>query len=62
LTVEEVNGATKEMLEKDKDLIGYRVLYWASVKCPIEIVEAIIDKKINIDGLSIVSSVVVSCY
>jgi hypothetical protein len=49
LTVEEVNGATKEKLEGDKDLGGYTVLYWASCICGTEVVEAILDKKVNID-------------
>jgi hypothetical protein len=57
LTVEEVNGATKEKLETDK-YDGYTVLYWASRECGIEIVEAILDKNVNIDGLSWVSIVV----
>jgi hypothetical protein len=58
LTVEEVKGATKEKLEeKDEDEIT--VLYWASGKCPIEVVEAILDKNVNIDGLSDVSIVVI---
>jgi hypothetical protein len=58
LTVEEVNAATKEKLETDKD-DGFTVLYWASLKCGIEIVEAILDKNVNIDGLSWVSIVVI---
>jgi hypothetical protein len=53
LTVEEVNAATKEKLEKDD--YGGTVLYWASYKCGIKVVEAILDKKVNIDGLSSVS-------
>jgi hypothetical protein len=53
LTVEEVNAATKEKLEEDK------VLYWASRNCPTEVVEAILDKNVNIDGLSTVSIVVI---
>jgi hypothetical protein len=52
LTVEEVNGATKEKLEEDKSWDGYTVLYWASRYCSIDVVEAILDKKVNIDGLS----------
>jgi hypothetical protein len=51
LTLEEVNGATKEKLEKDK-LDGCTVLYWASCYCRINVVEAILDKNVNIDGLS----------
>jgi hypothetical protein len=48
LTVEEVNGATKEKLETDKDG-AYTVLFWASWKCGIEVVEAILDKNVSID-------------
>jgi hypothetical protein len=58
LTVEEVKGATKERLEQD-NYGGFMVLYCASLKCGIEIVEAILDKSVNIDGLSVVSIVVV---
>jgi hypothetical protein len=61
LTVEEVNGATKEKLEEDK-FSGYTVLVTASARCPIEVVEAIIDKNVNIDGLSRISIVVVIYY
>jgi hypothetical protein len=62
LTVKEVNAATKEMLEEDK-CIGYSVLYCATFNCPIEVVEAILDKNVNIDRLSgYVSIVVVTCY
>jgi hypothetical protein len=60
LTVEEVNAATKEKLEKDK-FGGCTVLYWASRECGIEVVEAILDKNVNINGLSEVS-IVVSTY
>jgi hypothetical protein len=61
LTVEEVNASTKEKLETDKE-DGNTVLYWASEKCPIEVVEAILDKNVNINGLSRVSIVVVTYY
>jgi hypothetical protein len=61
LTVSEVNGATKEKLEGDK-YFEYTVLYWASVKCGIEVVEMILDKKVNIDELSNVSIVVGTYY
>jgi hypothetical protein len=54
LTVEEVNTATKEKLEDDK-YVGCMVLYLASWNCGIEVVEAILNKKVNIDGLSTVS-------
>jgi hypothetical protein len=57
LTVEEVNGATKEKLEKDK-YFEDTVLHCASRECRIEVVEAILDKNVNIDGLSSVSIVV----
>jgi hypothetical protein len=62
LTVEEVNAATKEKLEKDKDEYGNTVLYWSSYKCGVEVVEAILDKNVNIDGLSNVSIVVGTYY
>jgi hypothetical protein len=62
LTVEEVNEATKEKLEEDKDEYGNTVLYWASCECGIEVVEAILDKNVNIDGLSYVNIVVVTYY
>jgi hypothetical protein len=55
LTLEQVNHATKQNLEEDR-YIGYTVLYWASFRCPIEVVCAILDKQVNIDGLSTVSS------
>jgi hypothetical protein len=61
LTVEEVNGATKEKLEEDKSY-GYTVLYLASWKCGIEVVEAILDKNVNIDGLSGYVSIVGGTY
>jgi hypothetical protein len=51
LTVEEVNAAKEEKLEKDK-YGGFTVLYWASCYCRINVVEAILDKNVNIDGLS----------
>jgi hypothetical protein len=41
---------------------GYKVLYWASQNCGIEVVETILDKNVNIDGLSAVSIVVENCY
>jgi hypothetical protein len=55
LTVEEVKAATKEKLEENYNKCS--VLHYASWKCPIQVVEAILDKKVNIDGLS-----VVCCY
>jgi hypothetical protein len=61
LTVEEVNRATKEKLEDDM-YVGCTVLYCASCNCGIEIVEAILDKGVNIDGLSRVSIIGVTYY
>jgi hypothetical protein len=61
LTVEEVNGATKEKLEEDKASLGYTVLHWASWRCPIDVVEAILNKNVNIDGLSSVSVAFTTC-
>jgi hypothetical protein len=58
LTVEEVNATTKDKLEV-KDYIGITVLVWASQNCPIEVIEAILDKGVNIDGLSIVNIVII---
>jgi hypothetical protein len=63
LTVEEVNAATKEKLEEDKDKeYGNTVLYWASYKCGVEVVEAILDKNVNIDVQSGSVSIVVVAY
>jgi hypothetical protein len=61
LTIEEVNTATKEKLEEDK-YWNFSVLYWASIECPIEVVEAILDKGVDIDGLSGPVSIVVGTY
>jgi hypothetical protein len=61
LTVEEVNAATKEKLE-EKTSDESTVLYCASWKCPIEVVEAILDKNVNIDGLTNVSFFVITYY
>jgi hypothetical protein len=61
LTVEEVNAATKEKLVTD-NYFGYTVLFWASYKCGIEVVEAILDKTVDIDGLSGPVSIVVGTY
>jgi hypothetical protein len=60
LTVEEVNAATKEKLEEDKTYFGETVLYCVSKFCGIEIVEAILDKNVNIDGLSTSVSIVIT--
>jgi hypothetical protein len=51
LTLEDVKRATKDELEVDKHN-GSTVLYWASWFCPTEVVEAILDKGVDIDGLS----------
>jgi hypothetical protein len=52
LTVEEVNRATKEKLETDKDKYGFMVLFRASDNCGIEVVEAIINKGVDVNQLS----------
>jgi hypothetical protein len=57
LTVEDVKGATKEKLEEENNEYGNTVLYLASLHCGIKVVEAILDKGVNIDGLSFVSIV-----
>jgi hypothetical protein len=62
LTVEEVNAATKEKLEKDKDEYGYTVLKSASRYCSVDVVEAILDKNVNIDFQSGPVSIVVGTY
>jgi hypothetical protein len=62
LTVKEVNRATKERLEEDKTSLGYTVLYFASVYCPIEVVEAIVDKKVIVDVRSGPVSILVVTY
>jgi ankyrin repeat protein len=51
LTIEEVTTTTKEKLEDDKQY-GCTALYFASRKCPVEVVEAILDKEVDINGLS----------
>jgi hypothetical protein len=58
LTVEEVNGTTRKKLETDVNENGNKVLLCASRSCGIEVIEAIINKGVNIDGLSDVSIVV----
>jgi hypothetical protein len=62
LTVEVLNVATKEKLEENKNKFGNTVLYCACYACPIEVVEAIVDKGVNIDGLSKVSICVGAYY
>jgi hypothetical protein len=61
LTVEEVNRATKEKLETDKNSGGCTVLFWASRNCGIKVVEAIVNKGVNVNGLSAVS-IIANCY
>jgi hypothetical protein len=61
LTVEEVRDATKEKMEDDK-YVGCTVLYRASMNCPVEVVEAILDKNVNIDELSGDVSIVAGIY
>jgi hypothetical protein len=61
LTVEEVNAATKKMLEDDK-FVGCTVLYWASYNCGIEAVEAIINKGVDVNQLSEYVSIVIIIY
>jgi ankyrin repeat protein len=52
LTVEDVRLATKEKLEEDKSKSGYTVLYWACICCHDDVVEAILEKGVDINGLS----------
>jgi ankyrin repeat protein len=52
LTIEEINNATKDQLNNDKDKYGATCLYWACARCSIKLVEAILDKGVDIDGLS----------
>jgi hypothetical protein len=58
LTVEDVKRATKEKLVNNK-CVGCTVLYWASGKYPAEVVEAILDKGVNINGVSRIVRIVV---
>jgi ankyrin repeat protein len=51
LTIEDVKLASKEILEEHKDS-GCTVLHCASKMCSIEVVEAILDKGIDINSLS----------
>jgi ankyrin repeat protein len=51
LTVQDVQHLTKEKLETDKYL-RCNVLYHVSAYCPTEVVEAVLDKGVHIDGLS----------
>jgi hypothetical protein len=61
LTVEEVNAATKEKLEKDK-FGRCTVLYYASYKCGVEVVEAILDKNVDINKSFDVSIFIIIYY
>jgi hypothetical protein len=58
LTAEEVRKATKEKLEEDK-AYGNTVLYSASMWCGIEVVEAIINKGVDVNQLSGPVSIVI---
>jgi hypothetical protein len=61
LTVEVVNNTTKDKLERSvfryskNTYFDDTVLYWASMRSPVEVVEAILDKGVNIDDVSRVS-------
>jgi ankyrin repeat protein len=52
LTIEQVNDATKYMLHERETCAGYSALYWACGQCGSEVIEAILDKGVNIDGFS----------
>jgi ankyrin repeat protein len=52
LTVREVNAARKEKLDKKDENNGNTLLYCASASCPTEVVEAILDKGVDIDEMS----------
>jgi hypothetical protein len=43
LTVEDVDNADVDKLSNDI-LFGFSVFFWASKKCPVEVVERILDK------------------
>jgi ankyrin repeat protein len=51
LTVEEVNNASKEELQQD-EFSGYTIVWCASGWCTVEVVEAILNKGIDINLLS----------
>jgi hypothetical protein len=51
LTLEKVKLATKKQLEEDTTLGGFTTLFWASSTSTIEIVEAILDKGVDIDAM-----------
>jgi hypothetical protein len=59
LTEEQVKSASKATLEGMED--GKTVLFWASVICGVKIVEPILAKGVNINGLSQVSSAEIKC-
>jgi ankyrin repeat protein len=53
LTIEQVKRATKDLLETSRHPgLGYTPLYWASMECPIEVVQTILDKGVDINQLS----------
>jgi hypothetical protein len=62
LTVKEVNDATKEKVEEDIKYNGSTVLFCASRWCGIEVVEAIINKGVDVNQLSDVSIVITIYY
>jgi hypothetical protein len=62
LTVEEVNAATKDKLETDKNKYGNTTLFLASFGCGIEVVEAIINKGVDVNQLSGPVSIIIICY
>jgi hypothetical protein len=62
LTVEEVNAATKETTLETDERFGLTVLCCASLECGTEVVEAIINKGVDINGLSGIVSIVIIIY
>jgi ankyrin repeat protein len=51
LTITEVYCADIRNLVKDT-FISYKTLFWASAKCSMEIVQAILDRNVNVNELS----------
>jgi hypothetical protein len=51
LTIEDIKSAPKERLEEDT-YQGFRVLYCSCQIAPVEIVEAILDRGVNINAIS----------
>jgi hypothetical protein len=54
LTLQDVKQATQEELEMKDAPDGRTLLYNASWACSVEIVEAILDRGVDIDGISYV--------